>query len=210
MRKAPKSFLWSSFSFSFFTGLQHWIPALPSPRKLLCLTGLKINQYWQIGLCLLPHYADLSLGPTVHWGLPLFLAGPLQGRDTAQQLTRPELRRQNSGPPGHRASRRSGSCKKAASGLNPWLLPCELGSWDRGAGVVTDTHKRATSGEGLENKKKGETPPNTQGLKPPKAQGWWESSTTGAPRRPREQRGALGEGRGARGRFPAPADQHSC
>lgn len=47
--------------------------------------------------------------------------------------------------------------------------------------MATDTGKRAASGKGLENKRKRETPPNTQGLKPPKAQGWWESSTTGAP-----------------------------
>lgn len=70
--------------------------------------------------------------------------------------------------------------------------------------MAADMDKRGTSGKGLEKKRKGETPPNTQGLKPPKAQGWWESSTTGAPRRPREQRRALGEGRGARGRFPSP------
>lgn len=37
--------------------------------------------------------------------------------------------------------------------------------------------------KGLENKReKGETPPNTQGLKPPKAQGWWVSSTRGPPK----------------------------
>lgn len=64
------------------------------------------------------------------------------------------------------------------------VLARELG---KGVGVVTDMDKGAASGKGLENKReKGETPPNTQGLKPPKAQGWWESSTRGAPRRPRE------------------------
>lgn len=45
-----------------------------------------------------------------------------------------------------------------------------------GIGGVIDMDK------GLENKReKGETPPNTQGLKPPKAQGWWVSSTRGSP-----------------------------
>lgn len=76
-----------------------------------------------------------------------------------------------------------------------------------GMGQVADMDKRGTSGKGFKKKekeRKGETPPNTQGLKPPKAQGWWESSTTGAPRRPREQSRTLGEGRGARERFPSP------
>lgn len=77
---------------------------------------------------------------------------------------------------------------------------------------MTDMDKGAASGKSLENKReRGETPPNTQGLKPPKAQGWWESSTrVGGSPEGQGSVGALGEGRGAKGRPPALADQHYC
>lgn len=82
------------------------------------------------------------------------------------------------------------------------VLARELG---KGVGVVTDMDKGAASGKGLENKRErgGGTPPNTQGLKPPKAQGWWESSTRGAPRRPREGR-SPGGGERSQGKASSP------
>lgn len=87
-------------------------------------------------------------------------------------------------------SREGGRVCLRALSLGAAVLAKELG---KGVGVVTDMDKGAASGKGLENKReKGETPPNTQGLKPPKAQGWWESSTRGAPRRPRERGGGAG------------------
>lgn len=78
-----------------------------------------------------------------------------------------------------------GVCLRVLS-LAAAVLAKELGGGVRVG--VTDMSKGAASGKSLENKReKGETPPNTQGLKPPKAQGWWESSTRGPPRRPRER-----------------------
>lgn len=60
----------------------------------------------------------------------------------------------------------------------------------------------------LNKRERGNTTEHT-GLKPPKAQGWWESSTTGAPRRPREQRGALGEGEGPK-KFSQPLHRNNA
>lgn len=100
--------------------------------------------------------------------------------------------------------------RQVGSILEPCLqpLPCSLGSWGRG-GSGDDTEKGCLLVVSVLNiRERGNTTEHT-GLKPPKAQGWWESSTTGAPRRPREQRGALGEGEGPKGVFPALA-QEQC
>lgn len=86
----------------------------------------------------------------------------------------------------------------------PRVLHLAAREVEGGADAVTNMDTRAESGKGLDNERKGETPPNAQGLIPPKAQGWWESSTTWVPRRPKEQQRALGEGRGAKGWFPQP------
>lgn len=87
---------------------------------------------------------------------------------------------------------------------------CGLGS--RSWGLGGDWHGyRAESGKDLENKReKRETPPNTQGLKPPKAQGWWESSTRGPPEGQESSVGPWGRGEEPGEGLPALAGQHSC
>lgn len=61
-----KSLPWSSFPSSFSMGLQHWIPAPPSSRKLDCLqhTPVRANRT-QGSASLTPRLVNLPLGPNV-------------------------------------------------------------------------------------------------------------------------------------------------
>lgn len=162
-------------------------------------------------LCLFPHGTDLLLGPVVPWALLGTEQGP------CREGTPPSCPPARSWAGTLRTSQSSGRQEvqglrhRGRQGLRQGSslagVAC-LGSWD-GASVVTDDG-RAAGVKALKNKRRGETPPNTQGLKPPKPKVGGNSSTTGAPRRPKEQRGALGQGRGATERFPAPADRHCC
>lgn len=82
------------------------------------------------------------------------------------------------------------------------MLARELGMGVHG---VIDVDKGVASGKGLENKKeKGETPPNTQGLKTSKSPRLVGIQHQGGPQKAEGAAGALGEGRGAKGRPPSP------
>lgn len=101
-----------------------------------------------------------------------------------------------------RLQRAGGVCLRAPA-LAAAVLARALGL---AVGGVIDMDKELLVVKALKIREKGETPPNTQGLKPPKAQGWWESSTRGDPRRPRKQHGAMGRGGEPREGLPALAD----
>ena len=61
----------------------------------------------------------------------------------------------------------------------------------------------------LKIREKGETPPNTQGLKPPKAQGWWESSTRGEPQKAKGAAWGPGGGERNQGKASQPLQTSS-
>lgn len=75
------------------------------------------------------------------------------------------------------------------------------------AGGVIDMDKGPLVVKALKIREKGETPPNTQGLKPPKAQGWWESSTRGTPEGQESSMGPWGREGEPRDGLPALANR---
>lgn len=94
--------------------------------------------------------------------------------------------------------------RAGGSGFYLWQLLCGLGS---GSWWVIDTDKGLIVVKALKNKQeRGEMPPKAQGTETSKRPRLVGIQHQGAPKRPREQRGALGEGRGATGRPPSPAD----